>query len=208
MLPPSLLSNPVRVAATVSARHLSHARLLGGRCCGADARATNSDARATASASSPRVGPLPRHERARRASGSRRNAPLSTNVLPRRGLARYPLEHSQGCWRTVRDPILRRPPLLQSKANGHVSCASDLTGTHHHEVPLDWRYGGVLRPECVSRGDLRDDGRTRLPSTADGFSQEVAGACSARVWRPQHLLRHQRDIDGEQGRDAGPGGPV
>ena len=103
-------------------------------------------------------------------------------------------------------PVLQRAQAVQSPAHRRLSRPADLAGQVDRQLALDQGHGRLLRPGRVHGRDVGNLRRSRLPARADRAPARIAAARIAGLRVAPHLLRHQRNVDRQQDRHAGPGG--
>ena len=102
-------------------------------------------------------------------------------------------------------PVLQRAAQLQPPAYRGVPRAADFARQVDRQLALDQGHGRLLRPGDLPGRDLSDLRRARLAARADRTAPRGSAARGRDVRLAADLLRHQRDLDRQQDRRAGPG---
>ena len=126
--------------------------------------------------------------------------------LPRQGRVTRaaPVHHG---WRRgpVSRAVLQRAEGLQPPADRGVPRAADLARQIDRQLALDPGHAGLLRPEHLPGRDVGDLRRARLAARTHRTAPGGPAARGRDVRIPADLLRHQRNLHGQQDRGAGAG---
>src|ERR1019366_3123591 len=101
--------------------------------------------------------------------------------------------------------VLQRAAQLQSPADRGVPRAADLARQVDRQLALDQGHARLLRPEHLPGRDVGDLRRPGLAARTHRAAARGPAAGGQDVRVAADLFRHQRDLDRQQGRGAGPG---
>ena len=127
---------------------------------------------------------------------------LRPNVLPAQRRHRSAQHGDRGPAKPFLHTVFRRSARLRGGAGRPIPCAAHRARRQHLQLQVAAGHGGVLRPQHLHGRDLD---HLRWPGLAAGPArqhQESDGQGREHVERRPHLLRHQRNVDGEQDRRA------
>ena len=152
-----------------------------------------------------RTRPVPDDGDLRRGSGRPAQPPFPAHLPCPGRLARAAPVHPGRRGGAVSCAVLQRAARLQPPAHRGIPRAADLARQVDRQLPLDQGHGRLLRPGDLPGRDLSDLRRPRLAARADRTAARGAAARGRDVRLAADLLRHQRDLDRQQDRRAGPG---